>query len=163
MTLGATADGDELNTELAAVRTSLANALGAGKKDHTRFRRVASLTNATALSLRSLVFTPRVGEEVRILYARGAADAAARTMTVTLEQADGGTSYLLDRTLTASVTSAAAATYDTRPTALDLRTVTGTRVRLIPGVRYRLSVATDAGTWTGVTVGVQVRTRRRRA
>ena len=65
--------------------------------------------------------------------------------------------------VSASVTSAAAATYDTRPTALDLRAVTGTRLWLLAGVRYRLTLATDAGTWTNAMAVLQVRSRRRRA
>lgn len=169
MTLtGPIAQADELNDEFDAIRDLALDGTDDVGKDHLRWRRIgyttaSTLTSATALSLRTLTFTPMVGEEVRVLYARGTADAASRTLTVTLEQADGGTGYLLDKTFTASVTSAAAATYDTRPTSLDLRTVTGDRVRLIAGVRYRVTVATDAGAWSNCHFGVQVRERRNKS
>lgn len=159
MAFSSVVDADELN---GAFATSIVDDAIAGKKDHTRHVFVPSLTSALALSARTYAFTPHTDEEVRILMARGAADAASRTLTATLEVDNGDDRYLIEHAVSAAVTSAAAATYDTRPTSLDLRDVTGTRVFLLAGVRYRLTLATDAGTWTNATAVLQVRSRRRR-
>ncbi len=160
MPFSATLSAAELN---AAFSTAIAaNALG-GKKDHSRHLFVPSLTAALALSARTYAFTPHTDEEIRVLFARGAADAASRVLTVALTVDNGDDRFLVEQTVSASVTSAAAATYDTRPTALDLRSTTGVRLRLLSGVRHRLTLSTDAGTWTNVVACLQVRSRRRRA
>ena len=160
MPFSATISAAELN---AAMTTAIVTNATAGKKDHARHIFVPTLIAGTALSARTYAFTPHTDEEVRILFARGAADAASRTLTATLAVDNGDRRYLIEQTVAASVTSAAAATYDTRPTSLDLRTVTGTRLFLLSGVRYRLTLATDAGTWTDAMAVLQVRSRRRRA
>ena len=160
MAFSSTVLASELN---AAFLTQIAANALVGKKDHARHVFVPSLDAATALSARTYAFTPHTDEEVRVLFARGAADAASRTLTATLAVDNSDDRYLIEQAVSASVTSAAAATYDTRPTALDLRTVTGTRLWLLAGVRYRLTLATDAGTWTNAMAVLQVRSRRRRA
>lgn len=160
MPFSATLSAAELN---AAFATAIAANALAGKKDHARHLFVPSLTAALAPSARTYAFTPHTDEEIRVLFARGAADAASRTLTATLTVDNGDDRFLVEHAVAASVTSAAAATYDTRPTALDLRAATGVRLRLLSGVRYRLTLATDAGTWTNAMAVLQVRSRRRRS
>jgi hypothetical protein len=143
--------------------TQLTNAR-AGAKDQTRVLRIPSLVSATALSLRTRAWTQQDDQELRVVYATGTADAGSRVLTITLSVDNGDTLFLVDQTVTATVTSSGAAIFDTRTLATgDYRTTTGVRLRLLRGVRYRLTAATDAGTWTLLTVGTQLRSVRRRA
>jgi hypothetical protein len=135
-----------------------------GAKDQTRVFRIPTLVAATALSLRTIAWTQQDDQELRIIYGTGAADAGSRTLTVTLSVDNGDTVFLVDNTVSVSVTSSGAATFDTRTAGSgDYRTTSGTRLRLAKGVRYRLTASTDAGTWTAATIGAQLRSVRRRA
>lgn len=144
--------------------STLATNAQAGAKDSTRFRRIATLTNATALSARTLAWTQPDDQELRIIYGFGTADAGSRTLTVALTVDNGDTLFLVDNTVSVSVTSSGAATFSTRTAGSgNYLVTTGTRLRLLKGVRYRLTASTDAGTWTAVSIGVQLRSLRRRA
>ena len=161
VTLNGTVEASELLNNYDDLTSTLAANAILGQCDQTIFAFVRSLAAATALSLRTVAFTLQDDAEVRILYGYGTADAGSRLLTVTLAVDNGDSTYLVDHTLTATVTSAGAGITHTRPTLTDLRTTTGTRVRLKKGVRYRITVSTDAGTYTDVCAGVQLRTVRR--
>lgn len=137
----------------------------AGQKDQTVYVYASSLVAATALSLRTVAWTPVDDMEVRVVLGRGTADAGSRTLTVTLEVDNGDTAFLNDTTVSLTVTSSGAGAFDTRTggTQGDYRTTSGTRLRLLKGVRYRLTMSTDAGTWTDAEACVQLRTFRRAA
>lgn len=165
-TLTGTVSASALNNNADDKTSALSSQATAGQKDYQETLRVETLVAATVVALRTHTFTPQDDCEVRMMFANGSADAGSRTMTVTLTVTSGTTylhtKFLVDNTITASVTSAGAGATDTRPTSLDLRTTTGTRIRLKKGVRYTLTVSTDAGTYTGVCAGLQLRTIRRR-
>ena len=144
--------------------TALLTNARAGAKSQIVSVHVETLVAATVLSARTLAWTQADDQELRIIWARGSADAANRTISVTLTVDHGDTVFLVDQTVTASVTSAGAGVVDTRTAASgDYRTTTGTRLRLLRGVRYRLTLATDAGTYTSAEAGLQLVTLRRRA
>lgn len=156
---------------LAALRANLDDKTAAlltqaraGAKDQMRALFIGTLTTSTPLSQRSRVWTQQDDQELRLIFGRGTADAASRTLTVALEVANGDGVFLLDRTIAVTVTSNGAGAFDTRTASSgDYRTTTGERHRLLRGVTYRLSVETDAGTWTNLSTGVQLRSLRRRA
>lgn len=161
VTLNGTIEASELLNNYDDLTSTLAANAILGQCDQTIFVFVRSLVAATPLSQRTVAFTPQDDAEVRICYGYGTADAAGRLLTVTLAVDNGDATYLGDNTVTATVTSAGAGITHTRPTLTDLRTTTGTRIRLKKGVRYRLTVSTDAGTYTDACAGVQLRTVRR--
>lgn len=145
-----------------ATATNLTN-FRAGDKDYPVSVYVASLTSATGLSLRSHTWTQSDDQELRIIMARGTADASGRTLTATLTQTEGVTEFLVDNTISVSVASTSAAAFDTRTASSgDYRTVTGTRLRLVKGVNYTLTLSTDvAATWTNAQAVVLLRSIRR--
>ena len=125
-------------------------------------RKVASLAAATVLSARSHAWTQQDDMEVRVLYAYGTFAGAGVTLTATLTVDNGDTRFLVDNTCTATLTSVGAGDDDTRIyTQTDFRTVTGKRMKLLKGVRYRLTASATVGTVTDVTAGVQLRSVRR--
>lgn len=161
---------DNFDLQTAQLTTNSA----AGQKDQLIFVWLASLTSATALSLRTVAWTQQDDAELRIVMARGTADAAGRNMTATLT-VDGGVTggvagtgddtFLVDNTISATTaTSVGAGAVDSRPSESDYRTTTGTRLRLLKGVRYRLTmVCNTAGTFTDAEAIVQCRSLRRLA
>lgn len=151
-----------LNANFDDARATLTANAKLGQKDQTRSVYVASLVAATALSLRTFAWTQPDDMELRIVCAGGTADAAARTLTVTLTVDNGDTAFLNDLTVSYSVTSSGAGAFDTRTAVQgDYRTTSGSRIRLLKDVRYRLTMSTDAGTWTNARAHVQPRTVRR--
>jgi hypothetical protein len=145
-----------------ATATMLTN-LRAGGKDQTVHLRLASLASGADLSLRSVAWTQQDDAELRILHAR-VTDTAARAIGVALEVENGDTIFLVDKTVSIAITTANG-TVDTRPTSSDYRTVTGTRLRLVKGVRYRLMFTNTSGGTVGgpLQANVQLRSIRRRA
>lgn len=153
-----------LNANFDDATTQLTTNAVQGQKDQTILLYVASLTNATVLPLRTVAWTQADDMEVRVVFGAGTADAGSRTLTVTLSVDNGDTAFLNDTTVSLTVTSSGAAAFDTRTAGSGEYTVTdGTRLRLLKGVRYRLTLATDAGTWTDAEACVQLRTVRRAA
>lgn len=145
--------------------TALTSQAVAGQKDQTIPLFVPTLTSATLLRDRSVAITPQDDMEVRMLFARGTADAAARTLKAVVTVDNGDTEYVVEQTIDAEHTSAGAGTLDTRSAPDgDFRTTTSVRVRLLKGVRYRFAVeCTTAGTFTDVAAALQLRSRRRAA
>lgn len=146
---------------------TLATSSVAGKKDQTVFLFLSTLVEpTTALSARTIAWTPRDHMEVRCFFLRATDDATfGHTITATLTQDNAGTSYLVDNTISVSVVTVNG-TVDSRSSSqYDYRTVTGTRFRLHRDVRYRMTVTmvTAGATATSVIVGLQLRTLRRAA
>lgn len=159
-----TTSASTLNSNFDDATSTLTTNAKAGQKDQNVTVYSISMVAATALSLRTTAWTQSDDMEVRVIYARGTADAAARTLTVTLTVDNGDTAFLNDNTVSYSVTSSGAGAFDTRTAVQgDYRTTSGTRIRLLKGVRYRLTISTDAGTYTDVIGCVQLRTVRRRS
>lgn len=145
MTLSSTITASAIRTDLDAVRALLE----VDTQQDTDFcvpLRISTLADTTNVSLRSIAFTPRDDYEVRVLAVRATDTVAGRVVSATLEVDSGDTSYLLDKTISASLTTVNG-TADGRT---DLRTVTGDRIRLVKGVRYRLTLANATA---GTTVG----------
>lgn len=83
---------------------------------------------------------------------------ASRTVTATLTQSEGDTSFLVDNTISVSATTIVGTTNATT----DYRTTTvPQRVRLLKGVSYRITLATSAGPVTRLQGTIVVRTIRR--
>jgi hypothetical protein len=142
-----------------ATATQLTN-MRAGAKDQTISLRLASLASGADLSLRSTAWTQQDDAELRILMAR-VTDTAARAIGVALTVENGDTLFLVDHTISDSFNTANG-TVDERT---DYRTTTGTRVRLLKGVRYRLAFTNTSGGSVGgpLQACVQLRSVRRRA
>ena len=136
--------------------TLKANALLGGKDWTFHFRWPAVLAGSDE-SLRSVAFTAPDDLELRDVGVTSVDTTAARTASVALTVDGGDDDYLLETTVSVSVTTVIGTAHGTRS---DYRTTTGTRVRLLKGVRYRLTATQSAG--TGVVQGyVQCRTGRR--
>lgn len=145
MTLSGTITATALRTDFDALTASIP-ASDEWDGDFSVPLLVSNLADTTTARDRSIAFTPQDDYEVRGLFLRVTDGTASRIVTATLTQDNDGTTYLLDGAVSVSVTTING-TVDSRPTGLDLRTVTGTRIRLVKGVRYRLSVQnTSAGT-----------------
>jgi hypothetical protein len=109
------------------------------------------------VSLRSIDFTAPDDLELRVLRILVTHTAAVGDVTATLSVTDGDTTYLLDQTITKSVASVNGTAQDT----LDCRTTTqAKRLRLLRGVRYRLTLSTAATVDVGQAT-LLLRTRRR--
>lgn len=161
VTLDGTIEASELLNNYDDLTSTLAANAILGQCDQPIFVFVRSMTSATVVSLRTVAFTLQDDAEVRICYGYGTADAGSRLLTVALEVDSSDATYLVNHTITATVTSAGAGLTHTRPTLTDLTDTTGTRVRLKKGVRYRLTISTDAGTYTDVVGGIVLRSVRR--
>lgn len=161
ITLNGTVEASDLLNNYDDLTSTLAANAILGQCDQPIFVFVRSLAAATALSLRTVAFALQDDAEVRICYGYGTADAIGRLLTVTLAVDNGDATYLVNNTITATVTSAGAGLTHTRPTLTDLTDTAGTRVRLKKGVRYRLTVSTDAGTYTDAVGGIVLRSVRR--
>ena len=133
-----------------------------GAKDQTIFLRVASLAVATVLSARTISWTQRDFAEVRTFFCRVTDGAAAATVTATLTvDPSTATEYLLDNVVSIDVV-AINGTIDSRTSSEDdFRTTTGARIRLQPGVRYRLTLVTVAATVDLAQCALQLRSLRR--
>jgi hypothetical protein len=109
------------------------------------------------VSLRSVDFTAPDDLELRVLRILVTHTAAVGDVTATLTVTDGDTAYLLDQTISISVASLSG----TAQASLDCRTTTqAKRLRLLRGVRYRLTLSTAATVDVGQAT-LLLRSRRR--
>jgi len=145
--------------------TALTTAAQARAKDFQIGLEVEALaTTGIIEALRSVEFVPEDDMELRTVAAQvRTSDTTPSTTTVTLEIVtdDAGTAddeYMLEETVTASVTHSAAGTHDAR-TSYEL--ATGTKIFLLKGIRYRLIVSTSAGTHTKVQFWLTARVKTR--
>lgn len=159
MTLSGVVDASTLKTDFDQRTTPLSNQAVLGIVDHDVFHRVAAMATGAGV-LNFLDWMSPDDNELRVIRIRVEHSAASRVVTATLTQTDGDASFLVDQTFVATVTSV----NGTVEATADFRTVTGKRARLLRGVRYRLTLAVDAGATINVVQGtVVVRTRRRSA
>lgn len=138
----------------------------AGRKDQTRYIRLATLVEpTTVLSARTLAWRQVDDQEVRCFFVRVTDDATfGHTVTGTLTIDDGTTLYLVDNTISVSVVTINGTVDSRSASQYDYRTPTGTRFRLKKGVRYRMTLSITAATTAGVTIlGLQLRSVRRAA
>lgn len=157
MTLSGTVTQAALRTDFDALTASLTTDALAGQADFPIALRVASLAVAMDVSLRSIDFTAPDDLELRVVRVLVTHTAAVGDVTATLTVTDGDTAYLLDQTITVSVASV----NGTAQASLDCRTTTqAKRLRLLRGVRYRLTLSTAATVDVGQATLV-LRTRRR--
>jgi|GEM_PF-3283393 len=134
----------------------------AGAKDRHIFFRTAALVSGSDVSLRSTAWTQQDDQEVRMMSI-GVTAGSVFTIGATLTVDNGDTLFLVDQTISISHATVNG-TNNSRPTSLDLRTTTGTRIRLVKGVRYRLALTNTSGSNTTVCqVTLQMRSVRRRA
>lgn len=154
MALGASVDITQLRTDFDATRATVDADKRIGRKIQTRYIRRDTLAAATALSLRTFAWTQTDDQELLVAWLRvtDAAGGPVVTLTLAVDGADAEPSlsrFLVDTTVSLSVTSIAG-TVDSRPTSLDMRPVTGMRVRLKQGVRYRMTLSSTGN--VGVVV-----------
>jgi hypothetical protein len=157
MTLSGTVTQTALRTDFDALTLSLSSNTLLGQEDFPLTLRVASLAVAMDVSLRSVDFTAPDDLELRVLRVLVTHTAAVGNVTATLTVTDGDTAYLLDQTITIQVASIIGTAQET----LDCRTTTqARRLRLMRGVRYRLTLSTAATVDVGQAT-LLLRTRRR--
>ncbi len=148
----------ELRTAFDAKTATITANKKLGQKDNQIPLRLASLASGASLLSRSIAFTMTDDSALQSIFVRVTDTTASRTIVATLSVDSGETKFLGDATVTATVVTING-TADGRT---DFRTTTGTRLRLLKGVRYRLSVEnTTSGTTGIITAGVQLRSVRR--
>lgn len=158
MTLTNPITATALRADLTAVLTSLAGIDGTGINVSLY---CATLADTTALRDRTLAWTQQDDATLEYTMVRATDGTASRVVTAVLSVDSGDTIYLGEQTISATVTTVNG-TADTRTS---YTTVTGTRVRLLRGVRYRMTLAnTSAGTTISgpVIFAVQMRALQRR-
>ena len=130
----------------------------AGQADHVVSVTRRSLGAGDDISLRCVDFTPMDDYEIRVLRLTLEDGTASRTVTATVTVTDGDATFLLDKTVSLTGTTIIGTTHAN----LDLRTVTGDRLRLLKGVPYRLTIgAPSAGPVTRAQASLVLRSRRR--
>jgi hypothetical protein len=128
-----------------------------GQVDQSVNHRVVGLDSSTALALRVLDFTAPDDLEARVLRLEVTDTGTGATVTATLTESDGANITMVGGPYTISVAGINGTARDT----LDCRTVTaGYRMRLVRGVRYRLTLSSTAAV-TSATASLQLRSRRR--
>jgi len=146
-----------LNANFDDARAAITSQAVLGQVDASVHHRVLSLTGAATSVANFVDFTPADDMEVRVLRVYVNSATASSTITAAVTVANGDSTFLVDQSITVSTTSIVGTTQASR----DLRTVTGTRVRLLRGVPYRLSLSSSAGTHTEARAIVLLRTIRR--
>lgn len=154
--------------------TLAANALLGQKDFEIGTGLIATLAAGALLRDSSVAFTLQDDAQIRCVFAAGTASGVGAILTVSLVVdigiglvlepaptiANGGLVWLLGKTVAATTTAAGAG-------ALTARTVyttqSGTTLRALEGVGYRLVVTAAGGSFTNVNAVVQLRSRRRRA
>lgn len=163
MPLSGTITAADLNTNFDAQTATILTQAGQGQKDQTIELRLDTLADTDDASARSVAFVVPDDLEDRTIFLRVTDGTAGRVITGTLTVDNGDTTYLVDNTVSLSVTTVNG-TVDSRPTSLDLTDNTGTVLRLLSGVRYRLTMAnTSAGTTVSgpLILAMQLRSFRR--
>lgn len=122
----------------------------------------ANLATADDVTLRSLAFTPTDDWELRALRVTALATlGTGQVVTATLTVDNGDSTYLIGQTPTASCTIAATGTTTTGNADYTLIYLSR-RLRLLKGVRYRLTLSTTGAIFLAQAFAV-VRSQRRRA
>lgn len=159
---------DDTTTTLAA------NALLGQKDFEIGTGLFATLAAGAVLRDSSVAFTLQDDAQIRCVMAAGSASGAGAVLTVSLVVdigvdlvlepaptiANGGLVWLLGKTVSATTTAGGATAITARTT---YTSTSGTMLRALEGVGYRLVVTAASGTFTNVNAVVQLRSRRRRA
>lgn len=152
-------DADDIQAEYFTQVTALQSQALRGQKDFVVPLMVPALVTSTALAARIVDFTAPDDLELRTLRCSVTSGTASIVVTAALTVTDGDTTYLLDNTVSVSVTSVVGTAHGN----VDARATTNPiRVRLLRGVRYRLSISSPSATATNVSAALVLRTRRRR-
>lgn len=131
-----------------------------GQVDYDIYHRALAFSGTGTAVADFLDFTLDDDCELRVFRITVEDGAAGRTVTATLTQTEGDTSFLVDQTISVSTTTIVGTTNATE----DYRTVTQPiRVRLLKGVSYRITLATSAGPVTRLQGTIVLRTLRRSA
>lgn len=138
--------------------STLTNNAKAGQTDHVVAVTRLALGAADDISLRCVDFTPVDDYEVRVLRLTLEDGTASRTVAATVTVTDGDATFVLDKTISVTGTTVVGTSHAN----LDLRTVTGDRLRLLKGVPYRLTIGLpSAGPVTRAQASLVLRSRRR--
>lgn len=130
----------------------------AGQTDHVVTVTCLNLDVADDIGLRCVDFTPVDDYEVRVLRLTLQDGTASRTVTSTITATDNDATFVLDKTISITGTTVVGTSHAN----LDLRTVTGDRLRLLKGVSYRLTIGLpSAGPVTRAQASLVLRSRRR--
>lgn len=148
-----------LNSNFDDHRATLTSQAVEGQVDAPIFHRVENLAAAGVSDY--VDFTPEDDMEARVLRVYADDATGGQVVKASLEVANGDSTFLLGKTFEKSTGTLAAGV--AQNLSLDLRTVTGDRVRLLKGVPYRLRLTRVSGA-AGVDVAqvtLLVRTFRR--
>lgn len=130
-----------------------------GQVDMGVFHKVLLLAASATPAVTDFVdFIPQDDYTIEWIRVYATDATAGQIVTASLTVANGDTTFLCDQTVSKSVTTTAGGVVQAT---LDLRTVTGVRVRALRGVPYRLSLATDTGTIDEARAIVGLRSLRR--
>lgn len=152
MTLSGTVTQANLRTDFDANTANLTSDAVVSSGDYPISLRKASATGDTVYD-----FTAPDDLEVRALRVTAIHTTTGLTVTATLQETNGDVDYTAGAVLSASVGSV----NGTAQATTDYRTTTGTRVMLLRGVRYRLTLTVSGGTLTQGQATVILGTRRR--
>ena len=145
-----------LNANFDDKTSTLSTQATAGQKDANITLQVVGLTTSTALALRVIDFTAPDDLEIRVIRVEVTDTGTGATVTATVAESDGADITMVGGPYSQSVAGISGTARET----LDCRTVTTERrMRLVRGVRYRLTLSTTA-TVTSATAVLQVRSRR---
>jgi hypothetical protein len=156
VTLSGTISAADLNTNFDDKLAQLFTNSKRTGKDFQFDVEHASFTSATSAHLLHLDFTPTAHLEVIALALTGwNPDATSRTVTCTLtaiaSNEEAVSKYILDRTISVSVTMPSSGiAHATRST---FTSSTGDKLFLIPGITYRLTLANSAASAVDRAVG----------
>lgn len=145
-----------LNANFDDKTSTLSTQATAGQKDANIVLRVVGLDTGTALALRVLDFTAPDDMEIRVIRLEVTDTGTGADVTASVGESDGADITIVGGPYTVTV----AGINGTSRGTLDCRTTTANyRMRLVRGVRYRLTLSTTAAV-TSATATLQVRTRR---
>lgn len=153
-----------LNSNFDDKTTTIATQMQAGQKDQTVELRLTTLASTDELRGRSRAWVQADHAQLRIAYLRATdSGGAARSVTFTLTVDNSDDDYLVEFPVSITVTTIVGTVDSRASSATDYRTGVPW-LRLVKGVRYRLTLSVASGTVTGpVYAGVQLRSRRRDA
>jgi hypothetical protein len=147
-----------LNANFDDARAAITSQAVAGQID-LAIHHKSLLLAGTGTDVKDFVdFIPEDDYEVRVLRVYATDVTAGQVVTASVVVANGDTTFLVDQSITVSVTTGASTVVQA---SADFRTVTGTRVRLLKGVPYRLKLSRDTGTIDEARAMLLVRTIRR--
>lgn len=161
---GQTITQSDLNGLFGDQLSEMAASAEDGRRPHYINVDAFSVASTTELHKRSKTFRPNDDMEIMAIhvYDWGHGSATSRTIKATLEEADGGTKYLLDDDMSVSNTDA---TTGQTSSVLDLTDVAAAKKNwVLKGVLYRLKVevVTTSFTHGHISAHLALKVRQRR-